>query len=259
MPPLTRYAFFPFFSSLFFFFFGRRKWKTPAALRRWGEAEPRLVGEQEDHPTQNDVLLLPVLLLFFFFSILAVENGEIQSSCVVGERRSQSSFVVGSSGKKKTSQPKTTSFWVGLIFFFKIKTPQNDVVLRCFIFLKSEHPKRRRFEVFYFFIFKNDKPKTTSFWASSNQNDAVLGCLSLQPYKTPLFLGFHPKTQKKAFKNTLKSGLKREEEEDSKRYFFFHFSYFCCEKNSYKSRETFLKIEEFFSKNLEKKYEISEN
>ena len=55
---------------------------------------------------------------FFFFSILAVENGQIQSSCVVGERRSQSRFVVGSSGKKKTSQPKTTSFWVGLIFFF---------------------------------------------------------------------------------------------------------------------------------------------
>ena len=51
----------------FFFFFGRRKWKTPAALRRRGEAEPRLVGEQEDHPTQNDVLLLPVLLLSFFF------------------------------------------------------------------------------------------------------------------------------------------------------------------------------------------------
>ena len=147
----------------------------------------------------------------FFFSILAVENGEIQSSCVVGERRSQSRFVVGSSGKKKTSQPKTTSFW-GYCFFLNQNT-QNDVVLRCFIF-----------------IFKNDKPKTASFWASSNQNDAVLGCLSLQPYKTLLFFGFHPKTLKKAFKNTLKSGLKMEEEEDSKRYFFFIFPIFVVKK-----------------------------
>ena len=54
--------------------------------------------------------------------------------------------------------------------------------------------------------------------------------------KSPLFLGLHPKTLKKAFKDTLKFDLKREEEEDSKRFFFFHFSYVCCEKNSYKSR-----------------------
>ena len=180
---------FSFFSSFFFFFFyfGRRKWRNPEQLRCRGEAEllrrqSRIVGEKEDHPTQNKVVL----------------------------------------------------GWCD--FFFKIKTPQNDVVLGLLFFFKSEHPKRRRFEVFYFFIFKNDKPKTASFWASSNQNDAVLGCLSLKPYKTPSFSDFIPKP----FKNTLKPGLKREEEEDSKRFFFFHFSYFCCEKNSYKSRETFL-------------------
>ena len=244
-PGTPFFSFFPFFSSLLFSFLAVENGKI---LLRCGVGERRsreqlrrrLVEEQEDHPTQNDVLLLPVLLLsFFFFSILAVKNGEIQSTCVVGERQSQSNCVVGSSRKKKTTQPKTTLFWVGLIFFLNQNTPKR----RRFgvtNFLKSEHPKRRRFEVFYFLFFKNDKPKTASFWASSNQNDAVLGCLSLKPYKTPLFLGFHPKTLKKAFKNTLKSGLKREEEEDSKRFFFFHFSYFCCEKNSYKSRETFL-------------------
>ena len=130
-------------------------------------------------------------------------------------------------GRRRPPNPKRRRF--GLVLFFKkIKTPQNDVVLRCFIFLKSEHPKRRHFEVFYFFKIKT--PKTTLFWASSNQNDAVLGCLSLKPYKTPLFLGFHPKTLKKAFKNTLKSGLKREEEEDSKRFFFFSFFIFLLGK-----------------------------
>ena len=66
--------------------------------------------------------------LFFFFSILAVENGGIRSCCVVGERRRPRSCCVvgvGSSGKKKTAQPKTTSFWVGLIFFKKSKHPKT--------------------------------------------------------------------------------------------------------------------------------------
>ena len=81
---------------------------------------------------------------FFFFLFLAVENGEIQSSCVVEERWSQSSSGIGSSWKKKCTQPKTTSFWVGLIFFKNQNTP-----------------KQRCFEVFYFFKIRT--PKTTSF------------------------------------------------------------------------------------------------
>ena len=49
----------------FFFYFGHRKWRNPELLRRRGEAEAaellrrrsRLVGEEEDSPTQNDVVL----------------------------------------------------------------------------------------------------------------------------------------------------------------------------------------------------------
>ena len=54
-----------------FFYFGRRKWRNPELLCRRGEAEllrrrgeaellrrrSRLVGEEEDNPTQNDVVL----------------------------------------------------------------------------------------------------------------------------------------------------------------------------------------------------------
>ena len=90
--------------------------------------------------------------LFFFFSILAVENGGIQSYCVVGERRSCCVVGVGSSGKKKTTQPKTTSFWVGVIFFLNQNTPKRRR-FEVTVFLKSEHPKQRRFEVFFFFFF----------------------------------------------------------------------------------------------------------
>ena len=70
------------------------------------------------------------------------------------------------SGKKKKMEPRAPETnpkrrRFGLVlFFFKIKTPQNDVVLGCLIF-----------------FLKNDTSKTTSFWASSNQNDAVL-CVS---------------------------------------------------------------------------------
>ena len=48
--------------SFFFFYFGRRKWRNPEQLRCRGEAEllrrrSRIVEEEEDHPTQNDVIL----------------------------------------------------------------------------------------------------------------------------------------------------------------------------------------------------------
>ena len=51
-------------SRLFFifFYFGCRKWRNPKLLCRQGEAEllrrrSRLVGEEEDNPTQNYVVL----------------------------------------------------------------------------------------------------------------------------------------------------------------------------------------------------------
>ena len=53
--PKMTFSFFP-------FYFGSRKWRNLEQLRRRGEAEPeqlrrRIVGEEEDHPTQNDVVL----------------------------------------------------------------------------------------------------------------------------------------------------------------------------------------------------------
>ena len=121
-PGTPFFSFFPFFSSLFFSFLAVENGKI---LLRCGVGERRsrellrrrLIGERHSSSSRSSPL--------FFFSILAVENGEIQSSCVVGERRSQSSCVVGSSGKKKTTQSKTTSFWVGLIFFKKSKHPKT--------------------------------------------------------------------------------------------------------------------------------------
>ena len=137
---------------LFFFLFWPSKMENSycAAASGRGGAETRRGTRRPPNPKRRSPSSRSSPL--FSFSILAVENGEIQSSCVVGERRSQSSFVVGSSRKKKTSQPKTTSFWVGLIFFLNQNTPKR----RCFgvtVFLKSKHPKRRCFEVFYFFFF----------------------------------------------------------------------------------------------------------
>ena len=133
-PGTPFFSFFPFFSSLFFFFFGRRKWKTPAALRHRGEAEPRLVGEQEDHPTQNNFLLLPVLLLSFFFlfwpskmkkSRAAASSGRggarAASSSIVGEEEdqpTQNDVVLGWFDFFKIRTPKTTSFWGVLFFYF---------------------------------------------------------------------------------------------------------------------------------------------
>ena len=49
-------------SFFFFFYFGRRKWRNPEQLRCRREAEllrrrSRIIGEEEDNPTQNDVVL----------------------------------------------------------------------------------------------------------------------------------------------------------------------------------------------------------
>ena len=78
--------------SFFFFYFGRRKWRNPEQLRCRGEEElllrwSRIVGEEEDHPTQNDVVL---------------------GWC---------DFFL------KSKHSKTTSFWG--YYFFKIRTPKT--------------------------------------------------------------------------------------------------------------------------------------
>ena len=118
------------------------------------------------------------------------------------------------SGKKKM-EPKAP------------ETNQNDVVLGwSYLFIFNQNtPKRHCFKVLDFLF----------FFKRHLKNDFVLGfqqpkrhhfvCLNLKPYKTtPLPCSdYILKPSKKPFKNTLKSGLKREEEEDSKRYFFSFF------------------------------------
>ena len=66
--------FFPFFSSLFVFCFGRRKWRVPEQLRRRGEAEAAELLRRRSPSSRSS------RLFFFFFSILAVENGGNASS-----------------------------------------------------------------------------------------------------------------------------------------------------------------------------------
>ena len=71
-----------FFSFFFFFvYFGRRKWRNPEQLRCRGEAEllrrrSRIVGEEEDHPTQKDIVLR--CFIFFF------KKRQAQNSVVLG-------------------------------------------------------------------------------------------------------------------------------------------------------------------------------
>ena len=95
--PKTTFSFFPFFSSLFFFLFWPSKMKKSRVAASSGRGGARaasssIVGEEEDQPTQNDV----VLGWFDFFKIRT---------------------------------PKTTSFWGVLFFYFKKRQAQNDVVL----------------------------------------------------------------------------------------------------------------------------------
>ena len=125
---LTRYAlllFLPVLRLSFFFLFWPSKMEksSAAATSGRGGAESNCVvdssgNKKTTQPKTTFSFFSFFSSFFFFFSILAVENGGIQSRCVVGERRSYCVVRVGSSGKKKTTQPKTTSFWVGVIFFF---------------------------------------------------------------------------------------------------------------------------------------------
>ena len=156
---LTRYALLPFLPILLLsFFFSFLAVENGEIQSSCGVGERR----SREQLRRRSPSSRSSRLFFFFFSILAVENGGIPSSCVVGERRSCCVVGVGSSGKKKTTQPKTTSFWVGVIFFKNQNAPKRRR-FEVTVFLKSEHPKRRRFEVFYIFFLKNDKPKTASF------------------------------------------------------------------------------------------------
>ena len=162
-PGTPFFSFFPFFSSIFFFFFGRRKWKTPAALRRRGEAEPRLVREQEDHPTQNDVLLLPVLLLslfFFCFGRRKWRNPEQLRRRGEAEPEQLRRRIV----KEEEDQPTQNDVVLGWFDFFLNQNTPKQRRFEVFYFFKSEHPKRCRFEVFYFyFFFKTTSPKRRRF------------------------------------------------------------------------------------------------
>ena len=96
-----------------------------------------------------------------FFSFLAVENGEILLRCGVGERRSREQLR--RRGRRRwslapgTTQPKTTLFWVGLIFFLNQNIPKRRRFGVTVFFLNQNTPKRRRFGVLFF----KKKKKTT--------------------------------------------------------------------------------------------------
>ena len=157
---LTRYALLPFLPVLLLFFFF-----SVLAVENGDFQSSCGVGERRSREQlrRRSPSSRSSSLFFFFFSILAVENGGIRSCSVIGERRSCCVVGVGSSGKKKTTQPKTTSFWVGVIFFKNQNTPKRRRFEVNF-FLKSEHPKRRRFEVFYYYYFlKTASPKRRCF------------------------------------------------------------------------------------------------
>ena len=155
------------------------------------------------------------LFLFCFFGRQKWRNIVREEwRCVVGERRRAAKAL--RRGRRRWSlgllrpNPKQRRFGLVLIFL-KIKTPQNDII----------------FSFWGALLKKNDTSKTTSFWASSNQNDAVLCVSTLSPINPPSFSNYTLKPSKKPFKNTLKAGLKRkeeeEEEEDLERYFFSFF------------------------------------
>ena len=104
-------------SPLFFFSFSAIE--NGKILLRCGVGEKRsreqlrrrLVGEQEDHPTQNDVLLLPVLLLFFFFFLFwpsKMEKSRAAASSGRGGARAAASS--DRRGRRRPPNPKRRRF-----------------------------------------------------------------------------------------------------------------------------------------------------
>ena len=174
------------------------------------------------------ILLLPVLLLSFF---LLFWPSKMEKSCgtVASGRGGEQQKLA--SGKKKMepraheTNPKRHRFgWS--YFFFKSIHPKTTSFWGSFFFLNPNTPKQRHFGVldFLFFI------KTTSFWASSNQNDAILCVLTLSPIKTPLLLGLHPKTLKKALQKHSQIWIEEGRRRRLKKVFFFIFPIFVVKK-----------------------------
>ena len=150
-PGTPFFSFFPFFSSLFFSLFAVENGKFlllhcgVGERRSRDQLRRRLVGEQEDHPTQNDVLLLPVLLLSFFFFFY------------FGRRKWRIPAAVRRRGEAEPEQQRRR-----LVGEEDDHPTQNDVVLGWLdFFLKSKHPKTTSFWGYCFFKIRT--PKTTSF------------------------------------------------------------------------------------------------
>ena len=120
-PGMPFFSFFPFFSSLFFSFLAVENGKIllhycVGERRSRDQLRRRLVGEQEDHPTQNDVLLLPVLLLSFFFLFWP---SKMEKSCYAAASGRGGAKAAASStrrGRRRPPNPKRRRF--GLVGFF---------------------------------------------------------------------------------------------------------------------------------------------
>ena len=125
-PGTPFFPFFPFFSSLFVFCFGRRKWRIPEQLRRRGEAEPRATAASFSFFS----FLSSLFFFFLFWPSKMEESGAVASS---GRGGAAASSESARWGRRRQPNPKRRRFgWCD--FFFKIKTPQNDVVLRLMFF-----------------------------------------------------------------------------------------------------------------------------
>ena len=83
--------FFPFFSSLFVFCFGRRKWRIPEQLRRRGEAEPRA--------TAASFSFFSFLSSLFFFFFLFWPSKMEESGAAASSGRGGGRGAAASSGR----------------------------------------------------------------------------------------------------------------------------------------------------------------
>ena len=119
--------------------------------------------------------LLLLLLFFFFFFFCFFGHRKWRKG--VGEKwqsvaASGRTVVASLRGRRRGS------------LRLLISNPKRHHFGLVFCFLKNQNtPKRRRFGVFIFFFFLKT-PKTTSFWASSNQNGVVLCIWTLSLKKT---------------------------------------------------------------------------
>ena len=102
----------------------------------------------------------------FFFSLVffLFWPSKMEKSCGPTASRRGGEQQKPASEKKKMeprapeTQPKMTSFWVGLFFFFKSKHPKTTLFWGSCFFLNQNTPKRRRFGVLDFFKKKKTTP-----------------------------------------------------------------------------------------------------